>query len=222
MEYAADATAREAKANLEPQLDAAEQNIRSQGQYFDAETGLHYNRFRYYDPDVGRFVSLDPIGLDGDINLHIYAPNPISYIDPYGWDWNYNLTDANGNVYYHGRASDNQTMADVIRRHSSNTGYDGVRLGKGDTMNQVTPHGTDYNSVRGIEDSGIREKPTLGRGSENVRGNAIHGISDAKRLTIEGMKRVAAAAKYLRSMNVDKVSKLKSLASKKYQGVNSV
>ena len=42
-----------------------EQHLRFQGQYFDVETGLHYNRFRYYDPDVGRFVSQDPIGLVG-------------------------------------------------------------------------------------------------------------------------------------------------------------
>ncbi len=42
-----------------------EQNLRFQGQYLDRETGLHYNTFRFYDPDVGRFVSPDPIGLLG-------------------------------------------------------------------------------------------------------------------------------------------------------------
>nr|WP_258141498.1 RHS repeat-associated core domain-containing protein [Cronobacter sakazakii] len=36
--------------------------LRYQGQYFDAETGLHYNRSRYYDPDAGRFISQDPQG----------------------------------------------------------------------------------------------------------------------------------------------------------------
>ena len=41
------------------------QNIRFQGQYYDEETGLHYNRFRYYDPDIGRFISQDPIGAIG-------------------------------------------------------------------------------------------------------------------------------------------------------------
>lgn len=62
-----------------------EQNLRFQGQYLDRETGLHYNTFRFYDPDVGRFVSPDPIGLLGGINLYQYAPNSVWWIDPLGW-----------------------------------------------------------------------------------------------------------------------------------------
>ncbi len=58
--------------------------LRFAGQYFDRETGLHYNRHRYYDPTSGRFVSKDPIGLTGGINAYQYAPNPISWIDPFG------------------------------------------------------------------------------------------------------------------------------------------
>ncbi len=42
-----------------------EQNLRFAGQYRDSETELHYNTFRYYDPDVGRFTTQDPIGLRG-------------------------------------------------------------------------------------------------------------------------------------------------------------
>lgn len=61
------------------------QNLRFQGQYLDRETGLHYSAFRYYDPDVGRFITPDPIGLAGRINVYQYAPNPISWIDPWGW-----------------------------------------------------------------------------------------------------------------------------------------
>jgi RHS repeat-associated protein len=61
--------------------------IRFPGQYYDAETGLHYNRFRYYDPSIGRYVSADPIGqiASGDPNLYAYVWNdPINYIDPSG------------------------------------------------------------------------------------------------------------------------------------------
>ena len=64
--------------------ELADQSIRFQGQWHDVETGLHYNRFRYYDPEVGRFIHQDPIGLLGGVNLYQYAPNPISWIDPLG------------------------------------------------------------------------------------------------------------------------------------------
>ncbi|MBJ7223498.1 MULTISPECIES: RHS repeat-associated core domain-containing protein [unclassified Brenneria] len=67
---------------------AIEQNLRFQGQYFDDETGLHYNTFRYYDPGVGRFVTQDPIGLLGGSNLYQYAPNALGWIDPLGWAGN--------------------------------------------------------------------------------------------------------------------------------------
>ncbi|EBO3583637.1 RHS repeat protein [Salmonella enterica] len=60
------------------------QPLRLPGQYFDDETGLHYNLFRYYAPECGRFVSQDPIGLKGGLNLYAYAPNPIRWIDPLG------------------------------------------------------------------------------------------------------------------------------------------
>jgi RHS repeat-associated protein len=55
------------------------------GQYYDQETGLHYNYFRYYNPQTGRYITPDPIGLEGGINLFIYVQNsPINYIDPLG------------------------------------------------------------------------------------------------------------------------------------------
>ncbi|PKF76753.1 type IV secretion protein Rhs [Vibrio sp. vnigr-6D03] len=58
--------------------------IRFQGQYFDQESGLHYNLARYYDPLTGRFIQPDPIGLLGGINHYQYAPNPVMWIDPSG------------------------------------------------------------------------------------------------------------------------------------------
>ncbi|EPV8303061.1 RHS repeat-associated core domain-containing protein [Escherichia coli] len=61
-----------------------EQPLRLPGQYFDEETGLHYNLFRYYAPECGRFISQDPIGLRGGLNLYSYAPNLLRYIDPLG------------------------------------------------------------------------------------------------------------------------------------------
>jgi RHS repeat-associated protein len=58
--------------------------LRFQGQYFDNESGLHYNHFRYYDPQTGRFISQDPIGLLGGINHYQYAPNHVNWVDPLG------------------------------------------------------------------------------------------------------------------------------------------
>ena len=64
--------------------DSAYQPFRLQNQYADRETGLHYNFFRYYEPDVGRFVSQDPIGLMGGENLYWFAPNAQDWVDPLG------------------------------------------------------------------------------------------------------------------------------------------
>ncbi|GLR26284.1 hypothetical protein GCM10007875_13730 [Limnobacter litoralis] len=60
------------------------QNLRFMGQYFDEETGLHYNRHRYYDPECGQFTTQDPIGLMGGLNNYQYVPNPVSWVDPLG------------------------------------------------------------------------------------------------------------------------------------------
>lgn len=61
-----------------------ENPLRFQGQYCDEETGLHYNRFRYYSPGQARFIHQDPIGLLGGTNLASYAPNPLHWLDPWG------------------------------------------------------------------------------------------------------------------------------------------
>ncbi|MEA1673572.1 RHS repeat-associated core domain-containing protein [Nitrospirillum sp. BR 11163] len=58
--------------------------LRFQGQYHDTETGLHYNRHRYYAPAEGCFLNQDPIRLKGGSNIAAYAPNPVQWIDPLG------------------------------------------------------------------------------------------------------------------------------------------
>ncbi|WP_454875722.1 RHS repeat-associated core domain-containing protein [Pseudomonas farris] len=65
-----------------------EQPLRFQGQYFDAESGLHYNRHRYYDPEVGRYLTPDPIKLAGGLNQYQYTPNPTGWVDPLGLSGN--------------------------------------------------------------------------------------------------------------------------------------
>jgi RHS repeat-associated protein len=62
--------------------------LRFAGQYFDPETGLHYNRFRYYSPEWGRYITRDPLGFAADTNFYSYAGNdPINQTDPLGLWW---------------------------------------------------------------------------------------------------------------------------------------
>jgi RHS repeat-associated protein len=76
-----------APANDNPDGDSVKfsYNLRFPGQYYDAETGKHYNYFRDYDPGTGRYVESDPIGLDGGLNTYTYVgQNPLVGLDPYG------------------------------------------------------------------------------------------------------------------------------------------
>ena len=79
--------------------------IRLRGQWFDDETGLCYNRFRYYDPANGRYISPDPIGLRGGLNQYVFARNPINWVDPFGLT----ETGCNGN-------GDDDEAAELARR----------------------------------------------------------------------------------------------------------
>ncbi|MBI6695109.1 RHS domain-containing protein, partial [Pseudomonas corrugata] len=68
-----------------------EQPLRFQGQYHDRESGLHYNRHRYYNPETGRYLTLDPSKLKGGLNGYRYTLNPTGWVDPLG------LVDCPGN-----------------------------------------------------------------------------------------------------------------------------
>ena len=74
------------RLNGETNITGAHQPFRLQNQYCDAETGLHYNFYRYYEPNAGRFINQDPIGLWGGENLYAFAPNAQGWVDPLGLD----------------------------------------------------------------------------------------------------------------------------------------
>lgn len=65
--------------------DESGRNCRLPGQYEDSETGLHYNYGRFYDPTIARYLTPDPIGIEGGLNLYDYPRDPINWIDPSGF-----------------------------------------------------------------------------------------------------------------------------------------
>src|SRR5262249_33609821 len=64
--------------------EARRQPLRFAGQYAGAEKGLHYNRHRCYDPETGRYLPPDPLGIDGGLNAYSYPSAPLNLIDPLG------------------------------------------------------------------------------------------------------------------------------------------
>ncbi|HEX4724173.1 MAG TPA: RHS repeat-associated core domain-containing protein [Pseudonocardiaceae bacterium] len=98
--------------------------LRFPGQYFDAETGLHYNYHRYYDPTTARYTSVDPLGLAPAPNPYAYVENPTKWIDPLGLmkcDTANALNDWQSQRYQFGNQQlllDKSDMAHILERHS--------------------------------------------------------------------------------------------------------
>ncbi|OCG35162.1 hypothetical protein A9G29_02420 [Gilliamella sp. Fer2-1] len=86
--------------------------LRFQGQYYDEETGLHYNLNRYYDPFTGRYITQDPLGILGGLNSYQYVNgDPINWIDPLGLI----KVENNGFEGVAGKGADSAPQADAAK-----------------------------------------------------------------------------------------------------------
>jgi RHS repeat-associated protein len=198
------------------QLLQVQQNLRFQGQYRDEESGLHYNTFRFYDPDIGRFISPDPIGLRGGLNLQIYGSNPISLLDPLGLTaetapgysvyqiYENEAARAANKPYYVGITEDGRF--DTRRGEHSDSG----RLPKGAIMERVET-GKTYGEARGIEQARIEKfgtkTGTIGADMSKAttaaeRGNRINSFD------IDSPHRVEARQTYFNNARSAALNKL--------------
>ncbi|EHV1919636.1 RHS repeat protein [Escherichia coli] len=114
------------------------QPYRLPGQQYDKESGLYYNRHRYYDPLQGRYITPDPIGLRGGWNIYQYPLNPIQVIDPMGLDAIENMT--SGGLIYAVSGVPGLIAANSITNSAYQFGYDmdaivgGAHNGAADAM----------------------------------------------------------------------------------------
>ncbi|WP_407078592.1 RHS repeat domain-containing protein [Xenorhabdus bovienii] len=99
-------------------------NLRFCGQYEDAESGLFYNRHRYYSPETAQYISADPIGLKGGFNLYSYVHNPTGWIDPFGLCGTSNI-DTSRPDFYVGPDGPSATLPSTGYRHMKYKEADG-------------------------------------------------------------------------------------------------
>ncbi|CAI3803454.1 hypothetical protein GLGCALEP_03369 [Pseudomonas sp. MM221] len=157
-------------------IDDVEQNLRFQGQYLDGESALHYNTFRYYDATGGRYISQDPIGIDGGSNLYFYASNPVAWVDPLGW-----VAEAAPGYFVYARydkaAKDPYYIGftdDVTRRRGEHVASGRLNGGK----MKMLDRNVTYGQARGYEQAYIEHHGT----KTGVVGEAISGTDRGNKI----------------------------------------
>lgn len=123
--------------------------FRFQGQYEDAETGLYYNRFRYYDPESGTYISQDPIGLQGGLALYAYVHDTNTWLDLLGLlELVYQLLNDKGEVIYYG----------ITDRSALTRGNEHIAKGKVFSKMEVLAENLNHDQARTMEAQLIRER----------------------------------------------------------------
>jgi RHS repeat-associated protein len=123
--------------------------FRYQGQYEDEETGLYYNRFRYYSPDEGIYITQDPIRVEGGNRFYSYVKDSNIFLDIYALDEVvYQLVDSKGNVVYYG----------ITKQNPLDRANDHVRDGKDFAHMEVLTGDVGHDQARSLEGALIRER----------------------------------------------------------------
>ncbi|WP_211006624.1 RHS repeat-associated core domain-containing protein, partial [Pectobacterium versatile] len=161
--------------------DAANEEVycelRYQGQLYDAETGLYYNRHRYYDAESGQYLSPDPIGLLGGMRPQGYVTNPLMWIDPLGLSNSSILDKAMG-----GQVGDKLSAHHVIPVEvwkDNSEFFD--KIGMGDKMNSV------FNGIH-VPGSKAAMDADLGKGMGVFHSSNHNNYSEDVRRELENIK----------------------------------
>ena len=171
------------------------QPFRLQNQYYDEETGLHYNLMRYYEPEAGRFVNQDPIGLLGGENLYWFAPNTQIWIDVWGLTRHiiYQALDLdNPEKIYTGRTrgADNMSVETILanrkRSHHRNLG----------PMTAVFET-SSYRAIRGAEHYFLQDARAKGIATDQIEAIQERKIGTYKKGPKKGQLKIGS--KYIQA-----------------------
>ena len=155
--------------------------FRYQGQIEDEEVDVYYNRFRYYSPDSGIYLSQDPIGLEGGGNLYAYVHDPNSWVDPFGLDMVtvYHYTSAKGFKGISGNG--------VIKASDPGTrGRGAISKSKGVYVTKVKPADLQKSGLRG--QMGLTKKKSTHYIEFQIDDSKLHKLDpqdSVKRLRID-------------------------------------
>uniref|UniRef100_UPI00148EFC8C RHS repeat domain-containing protein n=1 Tax=Acinetobacter bereziniae TaxID=106648 RepID=UPI00148EFC8C len=181
-------------------------NIRFQGQYYDKETGLHYNRYRYYEPYSARYVSKDPIGLFGGLNNSVYVSDPNQWVDPMGLqqrDSSFLNLGSYENVKKaretYEKYKDSKNAKDVVEKFAT-----GKSVGASLTIG-VGVGGAAHYHGNGQSSLTLEQKMGLGYDYGTFEREEIHGQKELNREYLEGCA-ATGETKYCVGSHTDKFS----------------
>jgi RHS repeat-associated protein len=149
--------------------------FRYQGQYEDTETGLYYNRFRYYDPEVGRYISQDPLGLLGGDRLYEYVDNPSVLVDSLGLLDEFEIAPYKSSLHVNDNLTAHELLQNAwLRNNNHVTGREGgiARQNPAMALTESPLHKNigDMQRAKGLHDPQILKKQSALR---NINENSV-------------------------------------------------